>query len=369
MRTRAISILMAGTALAMSGQAFAQDTVPQDAADEAADSSIVVTGTRIVRDGYTAPTPVTVATMEELVKSTPTNIPDALNKLPQFQNSLSPGKSANNFSNFPIHGNVLNLRGLGTPTNNPKGPLRTLIMMDGIRVAPTTFIGTIDTNVIPNLLVSRVDVVTGGASAAWGSDAVAGVVNFVLDRKFTGIKGVAQAGTSQRGNNGNQRLGLAWGADFAGDRGHVLLSAEYYNNEGMRRKDRGIGRAGYAYVGSTVGCTVPAGQPATLCTPGGALNPLTIGRDVRIAVRPLDSASYTCSAAGWNASSAWASVSSSSSARVKRNGVAGSSTRATARKVAASFASQVGVSKPGLSGTRPSRGSSPCVVRRPQMPQ
>lgn len=276
MRKSTISILLGTTVLGMAAPAMAQE-----AETDTAEASIVVTGTRIVRDGFTSPTPVTVATTEDLIKSTPTNLPDALNKLPQFQNSLSPGKSANNFSNFPIHGNVLNLRGLGTPTNNPKGPLRTLILMDGIRVAPTTFIGTIDTNVVPNLLVQRVDVVTGGASAAWGSDAVAGVVNFVLDRKFTGIKGVAQAGISQRGNNGNQRLGVAWGADFAGDRGHILLSAEYYNNDGMRRRDRGTGRAGYAYVGSVVGCTVPTGSTGS-CTPGGSLNPLTIASDVRI---------------------------------------------------------------------------------------
>jgi len=280
MRKHYISVLLGTSMLALGGPAFAQDAPAEEATDATAD--IVVTGTRIVRDGYTAPTPVTVAAVEDLVKSTPSNIPDALNKLPQFQNSLSPGKSAANFSNFPIHGNVLNLRGLGTPTNNPKGPLRTLIMMDGVRVAPTTFIGTIDTNVIPNLLVQRVDVVTGGASAAWGSDAVAGVVNFVLDKKFNGIKGVAQAGISQRGNNGNQRLGLAYGTSFANDRGHLLLSAEYFNNEGMRRRDRAIGRAGLTYVGSVPGCTVPTGSTGS-CTPGGSLNPYVAASDVRIA--------------------------------------------------------------------------------------
>ncbi len=277
LRTTAASIsLILGLA---ASPVFAQSAA--DGADATEESNIVVTGTRIVRDGYEAPTPVTVATTEELARVTPTNIPDALNRLPQFQNSLSPGRSANNFSNFPIHGNVLNLRGLGTPTNNPKGPLRTLIMMDGIRVAPTTFIGTIDTNVIPNLLVQRVDVVTGGASAAWGSDAVAGVVNFVLDRDFTGLKGVAQAGIAQRGYAGNQRIGLAWGSDFSGDRGHVLLSAEYYGNSGMRRRDRLIGQLGYTFVGSVPGCTVPVGSTGS-CTPGGSLNPLVVAQNTRL---------------------------------------------------------------------------------------
>lgn len=284
MKVRALATLLATSALSLAVPAYAQDAASDgdQSADSAPASDIVVTGTRIVRDGYTAPTPVTVATTEDLQKSTPSSIPDALNKLPQFQNSLSPAKSASNFSAIPIHGNILNLRGLGTPTANPKGPLRTLILFDGVRVAPTTYIGTIDTNVIPNLLVQRVDVVTGGASAAWGSDAVAGVVNFILDKKFTGLKGVAQAGISERGDVGNQRIGAAYGTSFGDDRGHILLSAEFYNNEGLRRNQRDIGTKGFAYVGSTVGCAVPTGQPASLCSPGGALNPYTLASDVRL---------------------------------------------------------------------------------------
>ncbi|MEZ5735520.1 MAG: TonB-dependent receptor [Novosphingobium sp.] len=266
MRISTITALFATSALTFAMPAFAQEAVDAD------DGGIVVTGTRIVRDGYTAPTPVTVATTEDLIKATPTNIPDALNKLPQFQNSLSPSRSANNFSNFPIHGNILNLRGLGTPSNNPKGPLRTLILFDGIRVPSTTYIGTVDTNVLPNLLINRVDVVTGGASAAYGSDAVAGVVNFVLDKNFTGVRGVAQAGTSERGDNSNQRIGAAVGLPFSNDRGHFLGSFEYFKNNGMLRDAREAGRQSYTYVGATPG----AGAPGTVA------NPFVIGQDVRI---------------------------------------------------------------------------------------
>lgn len=282
MRTKTFALLMTSTMLAVSGQAFAQDSDSGAADAPETSDSIVVTGTRIVRDGYTAPTPVTVASTEDLAKSTPSNIPDALNKLPQFQNSLSPGKSANNFSAIPIHGNVLNLRGLGTPTANPKGPLRTLILADGIRVPPTTYVGTVDTNVIPNLLVERVDVVTGGASAAWGSDAVAGVVNFVLDKDFVGIKGQAQAGIDQRGDNANQRLGLAYGTEFGGGRGHLLLSGEYYNNDGMLRSDRAVGRESWTYVGSNANCVNTTTDP-TACSPGGSLNPFVAMSNVLIA--------------------------------------------------------------------------------------
>ena len=279
MRLSAVAALLATSALTLSTPAFAQDEEAK--AEPVAGDPIVITGSRIVRDGYTAPTPVTVATTEDLVKSTPTSLPDALNKLPGFQNSLSPGKSPSNLSAVPIHGNILNLRGLGTPTANPKGPLRTLVMMDGVRVAPTTYIGTVDTNVIPNLLVQRVDIVTGGASAAWGSDAVAGVVNFVLDTKFTGLKGSAQAGFSEHGGAQNQRLAAAFGTRFGDDRGHLLLSAEYYNNEGLRRDQREMGLGGYAWVGSTVGCVNTTTDP-TACSPGGTLNPYTIAPNVLI---------------------------------------------------------------------------------------
>jgi outer membrane receptor protein involved in Fe transport len=224
MQIHTMSLLLAGTVLsaALPAQAYATDA-PPPATEAPKAEDIIACRQRIVRDGYTAPTPVTVASADELAKSTPSSVSDALNKLPEFQNSLGPGKSANNFSNIPIHGNILNLRGLGTPTANPKGPLRTMIMVDGVRVAPTEYIGTIDTNVIPNLLLTRVDTVTGGASAAWGSDAVAGVVNFVLDKKFVGLKGNVQAGIAQQGDNDSQRIGIAFGTKFADDRGHLLL--------------------------------------------------------------------------------------------------------------------------------------------------
>ena len=168
MKGHLISVLLAGSSMSwFAGAALAQQT--GDAAPVAAEANsgdIIVTGTRIVRDGYTAPTPVTVATVEDLVKSTPSNVPDALNKLPQFQNSSSPSRSPHNFANTASHGNILNLRGVGG--------LRTLVLLDGQRVAPTTYLGTVDVDIIPNLLIQRVDIVTGGASAAYGSDAVSG---------------------------------------------------------------------------------------------------------------------------------------------------------------------------------------------------
>lgn len=215
---------------------------------------ITVTGTRVVRDGYNQPTPVTVAPTSELEKATPTNLADALNKLPQFANSVSPAANTQLQGNSGEHGNLLNLRGVG--------PTRGLILLDGIRVPPTTFRGAVDVNTIPQLLIQRVDVVTGGASAVYGSDAVSGAVNFVLDTNFQGLRGVAQRGVSTRGDLGNYRVGLAGGLGFADGRGHVLASIERYDSEGIKRSARIYGDDAYAAVGSVPGSASPPGREA-----------------------------------------------------------------------------------------------------------
>ena len=211
------ALFVGASTLAMANGAFAQSAAAQDVEE------VIVTGSRIVSDGTAAPTPVTVATTEALAKSAPASIPDGLNQLPQFANSRSagnPGASATS----PAAGNYLNLRGIGV--------IRGLVLLDGQRVPPTSYDGTVDTNIIPQLLVQRVDVVTGGASAAYGSDAVSGVINFILDTKFTGVKGVAQAGISDYKDDASWRFGIAAGANIT-DKLHVLFSAEHYERDGI----------------------------------------------------------------------------------------------------------------------------------------
>jgi len=234
---RSSCLLLAGTAL-FSGVAVAQDKpsatetpVAELAADAAPKkapvpaSDIVVTGSRIQRAGFQAPTPVTVVSADELARSAPSSIPDALNKLPVFQASLNQNSSDIAQSNRVRSGNYLNLRALGTS--------RVLVLMDGHRLTPTGNNGGTDTNLVPNLLVQRVDIVTGGASAAYGSDAVSGVVNFVLDKKFTGLKFNAQAGVASRGDNESYRVGAAYGGSLLDDRLHILASAERYHSAGI----------------------------------------------------------------------------------------------------------------------------------------
>ena len=260
----------------------APEATPAPAADAAASASadanaglITVTGSRVVRDGYNQPTPVTVASTAELEKATPTNLADALNKLPQFANSSGPASNTQLQGNSGDHGNLLNLRGVG--------PLRALILLDGIRVPPTTFRGAVDVNTLPNLLVQRVDVVTGGASAAYGSDAVSGAINYVLDKKFRGVKGVVQRGVSTRGDLGNYKVGIAAGLSFAGDRGHVLASVERFDSEGITRNARIYGNDAYGAVGSVVG-----GGPA-----GRAANPFIFLPNLRLAANDFNNGVLT----------------------------------------------------------------------------
>jgi len=254
MNGKAFAVLLCGCATwatAVHAQEQSQTTtaVPDNGTDQqkpelaqAETDAIVVTGSRITQHGYAMPTPVTVLTAQLLEQSAPSNLPDALNKTPQFQNSLGQATSLTN-ADRPYSGNYLDLRGVG--------PVRALVLLDGRRVPPTSYEGTVDTNLLPQLLVQRIDVVTAGASAVYGSDAVSGVVNFVLDTKFNGVKGVAQRSVSQRGDNGGYRTGIAAGTGFANDRGHVEFSVERFVSDGIpSKKDRPGQSSDYLFLGS-----------------------------------------------------------------------------------------------------------------------
>lgn len=188
-------------------------------------AEITVTGSRIRRDGFEAPTPTTVLDAEQIGVMAPNNLADAVNLLPALSLGLTP-RAANLGTSTGTGGlNVLNLRGLG--------PTRTLVLLDGRRVAGSTSSQLVDINAIPQQLVERVEVVTGGASAAYGSDAVSGVVNFILDDGFTGLLLDAQSGITHAGDGGNWKVAGSVGVPFAGDRGHAVLSANLADQDGV----------------------------------------------------------------------------------------------------------------------------------------
>ncbi len=186
---------------------LAQSETPSASQGESVLSEIVVTGSRIIRDGYQAPIPTTVLGAEALAAKAPVNIADFVNELPAFAGSVTPTTATQALSAGGVGINALNLRNLGAN--------RTLVLLDGQRVGASTLSGWVDVNQFPQALVKRVEVVTGGASADWGSDAIAGVVNFILDKEFTGIKGNVQGGVTTYGDNENYNLSLAAGTGFA----------------------------------------------------------------------------------------------------------------------------------------------------------
>jgi iron complex outermembrane recepter protein len=184
---------------------------------------VVVTGSRITGSvGMTTPTPVTAVTADELSVLSPSTLISAMSQLPQFYgNSNNDVRSG--FFGSGGSGN-LNLRGLNTGGQSG----RTLTLLNGRRIVPGTGIGTVDINILPSALLKRVDTVTGGASAAYGTDAVAGAVNFIVDTEYSGWQLNTQAGTTSRGDRDNMLYSAAWGGDL-GERSHLLLSGEYYH--------------------------------------------------------------------------------------------------------------------------------------------
>lgn len=213
----ASALVVAGTAVAQTAPPPAQSGVAPAAPESTEIESVVVTGSRIARAGFEAPTPVTVASSEQLISATPTTIGDALRQLPALNASVGPRGAQTSGGQG---GAFLNLRNLGA--------IRTLTLLDGRRFVPQSGTGTVDTNLFPQALVSRVEVVTGGASAAYGSDAVAGVVNFILDKTYTGFKMEAGGGISDRNDGAEQRFSAAFGRPFSEGRGHFIASAEYF---------------------------------------------------------------------------------------------------------------------------------------------
>ncbi|WBH15084.1 TonB-dependent receptor domain-containing protein [Sphingomonas radiodurans] len=198
---------------------------PEQAETTGEDDVITVTGSRIVRNGYDAPTPVTVIGLADIQAAAPANVADFVNQIPSVAGSVTPSNTQRNLSGGNGGINTINLRSLGTN--------RTLVLLDGHRSVGSVANGTVDVNTIPQGLVKSVEVVTGGAASVYGSDAVAGVVNFILDREYTGLKGEISYGETTYGDDVSYRATLTGGVQFADGRGRALLSGNYVQRGGV----------------------------------------------------------------------------------------------------------------------------------------
>jgi iron complex outermembrane receptor protein len=198
---------------------------------------ITVTGSRLRRDGMSTPTPVTAVQRDEIRSMAPTLLMDAIVQLPQFRDN----DQSQTGSIFSTGGsNSVNLRGVGSN--------RTLTLLNGRRLVSGQQTGTVDIAMIPTALIDRVEIVTGGASAAYGSDAISGVTNFILDTDYEGFRGNVQTGQTSRGDHESFQVEVAAGSQI-GENGHLIASFDSYSvNMLYGLEGRGWGQQGWALV-------------------------------------------------------------------------------------------------------------------------
>jgi iron complex outermembrane recepter protein len=215
---------------------YAQDQVPQDSAEDAAaaeeEEAIVVTGTRIARPELNVANPIVAVTAEEIEKTGQVNITDVLIRNPALTASRGGSLSGGADAGFGETGaNFLDLRNLGEN--------RTLTLVNGRRhVAGIPNSAAVDTNSIPQDLIEKIDVLTGGASAIYGADGVSGVVNFITKKDFDGLTARAQTGLSSRGDAASYLLSVVAGKNFADDRGNIAVAYEFNRQNRLSSFDR-----------------------------------------------------------------------------------------------------------------------------------
>jgi iron complex outermembrane receptor protein len=262
---------------AISTSAQAQDQQAQNV------ENVTVSASRISIQGYEAPTPVTVIGAETLQRDAKVDIGDAIRELPSVGISDSPGNGshAGNASQGDAGIDTVDLRSLGV--------VRTLVLFDGQRVATSNpnsagppQINGVDLSTIPTSIIERVDVVTGGASAAWGSDAVAGVVNLIINKTYTGLKANLVYGNDEYNDQEKMKGELTWGTDLLGGRLHTEFAGSYtMSPQTSYSQDRpwydGVNRSLFPCSvvnggSATALCHTPSGTYTTSFTNGGLIS-------------------------------------------------------------------------------------------------
>ena len=240
-----------------SGQDAQSDTNTAVNPNPASNEAITVTGTRIRRPNLESPLPVTSIGGQEFFETGDVSVGDKLAELPSIRSTFTQANSTRFLGTAGL--NLLDLRGLGT--------VRTLVLVNGRRHVGGDVLSsgvTPDVNTIPTDLIDRVDVVTGGNSAVYGSDAIAGVVNFVLKQNFSGLQMRAQAGESRYGDAGAYFVSGLYGTNFAGGRGNVAVNLEYARRNQAYGDQRDWFRRSLAVVDTDIRCT---GTNAATCDP------------------------------------------------------------------------------------------------------
>ncbi|MDH4041004.1 MAG: TonB-dependent receptor [Gammaproteobacteria bacterium] len=221
-----------GAALGISSMTM----MPANAQDASANQleEVIITGSRIARTGVDTPTPVTTLDADSMRISANVSLGTTLLELPQTGNVSGVSDSTSNFTVSAAGISTIDLRNLG--------PQRTLVLVNGRRHVggDSENPSAVDLNSIPDAFVERVELITGGASAVYGSDAMAGVINIITKKNFEGFEINGQYGESDENDGENKRIDLTWGSTFEGDRGYAIVNFGYNKVEDIFAKDRGI---------------------------------------------------------------------------------------------------------------------------------
>lgn len=218
----AYAALSAGAAQAQEGQS--------EAGPVAQVSDIVVTGSRIARPDYVSNSPIVSVSAEAIENTGQVTVEKALSQMPQFSGSFGQGNTGSTSTGLNGGQSYASLRGLGSK--------RTLLLLDGRRLQPSNPDGSVDLNIIPEALIGNVEVITGGASTAYGSDATAGVVNFRLKRDFTGVTVSSMYGISDYDDGASFRFTVTAGDSFADNRGRGVISLDYTHRDAASQSKR-----------------------------------------------------------------------------------------------------------------------------------
>jgi len=230
-------------------------------------TEVVVTGSRIVRRDFESQSPIVTIQAEQLENRSSVGIESALNQLPQF--TVAGNAQANSDASTPFPSPTaapgaatVNLRNLGTN--------RSLVLVDGRRVQPVNGNLVVDLNTIPSTAIQSVEVITGGAAAVYGADAISGVVNLILRKNFEGLQLDGQAGMTQEGDGEESQISALWGANYSDGRGNVMFGATFSSRGLIRGRDRSWVRAGWDDPGTAAGGAGPGSTQLSAINCGAA---------------------------------------------------------------------------------------------------
>ncbi|MBB5732419.1 outer membrane receptor protein involved in Fe transport [Altererythrobacter atlanticus] len=230
--------------------------------------AIVVTGSRIARKDYEANSPIVTVDDAFLKQSATAAVEEQLNRLPQFVvaessttlNTVS-GTSGPVAAGTSIQPSATSTPGAATVSLRGVGANRTLVLIDGRRGTPGNANGAVDVSTIPSAALQRVEIISGGASATYGADAIAGVTNFILKRDFQGVEIDAQAGVNQQGDGFEYQLSGIVGSDFDSGRGNVSLAMSVNTRELLMQSDNPFYRKLWADPDTTSGGLLGVARP------------------------------------------------------------------------------------------------------------